>query len=221
MSSSAHEPGTGHRGRLTGGALVIALAIAPVIALAPTPAVSQTPVGEPVPLAVDSGARVRVTARRSGLHREVARVTAVWPDSIRLDPLRRGLEPLTLPVGALDALALSGGRSSAAGARRGALTGALVVFVPGAALTTGFLAHDWLSDRRGDCREWCYFGPVVFGVLTVGGTGIGAITGALIGAAVGAERWRPLPLPTRVSLAPLAAPSPRGLALGLTLTPRR
>jgi hypothetical protein len=61
---------------------------------------------------------------------------------------------------------------------------------------------------------------VVFGVVTVGGTAIGAAGGALIGAAVGAERWRPLPLPTRVTLAPFAAPSSRGLALGLALTPR-
>ena len=189
------------------------------VSLAPAPAVCQAPADPLTPLAIDSGARVRVTARRLHLRKDVARVTAVWPDSIRLEPRRPGLAPLTVPVRALDALAVSAGRSTAAGARRGALTGALVVFLPGAALTTGFLAHDFLADRGGRCGEWCYFGPVVFGVLTVGGTAIGAASGALIGAAVGGEQWRPLPLPTRVSLAPVAAPSPRGLALGVTLTP--
>ena len=190
------------------------------VSLAPAPAASQTPADPPAPLAVDSGARVRVTARRLNLRKDVAIVTSVWPDSIRLEPRGRGLTPLTVPVRELDALSVSAGRSTAAGARRGALTGALVVFLPGAALTTGFLAHDFLADRGGRCEEWCYFGPVVFGVLTVGGTAIGAAGGALIGAAVGGERWRPLALPTRVSLAPFAAPSARGLALGLALTPR-
>ena len=126
-----------------------------------------------------------------------------------------------MPVRELDALALGAGRSAGAGARRGALIGAAVVFLPGAALTTGFLVHDFLSDQRGDCYEWCYFGPVVFGVLTVGGTALGAIGGALIGAAVGAEQWRPIRLPSRLSAAPYASRSPRGLALGLTLTPGR
>ena len=200
---------------LAGGTLAVSLASAP--------AASQAPGGPPAPpvrLAVDSGARVRVTARRLALREDVAVVTAVWPDSIRLEPRRRGLAPLTVPVRELDALSVSAGRSAGAGARRGALTGALVVLVPGTALTAGFLAHDFLADSRGRCYEWCYLAPFVFGVLTVGGTGVGAVGGALIGAAVGRERWRPLPLPTRVSLAPFASPSPRGLALGLTLTPR-
>jgi hypothetical protein len=202
---------------------VAAGALAPTRALtrSPTPAASQTPIEPPTAAPVDSGTRVRVTARRSGLIRQVARVAAVWPDSIRLDPLRPGLAPLTLPLRELDALALSAGRSSGAGARRGAAIGALVVFVPGAALTTGFLAHDWLADRNGNCGEWCYLGPVIFGVLTVGGTALGAASGALIGAAVGAERWRPVPLPTRVSLAPIVVPSRRGLALGLTRARQR
>ena len=190
------------------------------VSLAPAPAVSQPPAGPPAPLAVDSGARVRVTARRLDLRKDVALVTTVWPDSIRLEPRRRGLAPLSVPLRELDALSVSTGRSAGAGARRGALTGALVVFVPGTALTAGFLAHDYLAERRGRCEGWCYFGPVVFGVLTVGGTAIGAVSGALIGAAVGGERWRPVPLPARVSLAPFAAPSPRGLAFGLALTPR-
>ena len=214
MTPPVQRPVTGARGRLAVGALVAALSTTSVAAQVP---------GDPtVALPVDSGARVRVTARGAGLRKEIARVTAVWPDSIQLQPLAAPrLPPLTVPLRELDALALSRGRSAGAGARRGALIGAAVVFVPGAALTTGFLVHDYLAAQRGRCYEWCYFGPVVFGVLTVGGTGIGAIGGALIGAAVGAERWHPLPLPQRVSIAPMAAPSRRGLALGLTLTPGR
>jgi hypothetical protein len=214
MPSPVQRPATEARRILAVGTLVAALST--------SPAAAQVP-GEPsVALPVDSGARVRVTARRAGLRKEIARVTAVWPDSIQLQPLAVPLAPpLTVPSRDLDALALSRGRSAGAGARRGALIGAAVVFLPGAALTTGFLVHDYLSDQRGRCYEWCYFGPFVFGVLTVGGTGIGAIGGALIGAAVGAEGWRPLPLPQRVSIAPIVAPSPRGFALGLTLTPRR
>ena len=55
------------------------------------PAAAQTPVDSAVALAVDSGARVRVTARRAGLRNATARVTAVWPDSIRLQPLGASL----------------------------------------------------------------------------------------------------------------------------------
>ncbi|GLC27029.1 hypothetical protein [Roseisolibacter agri] len=155
---------------------------------------------------VDSGAVVRVTAPRVGLDRMRARAVASRGDSLLV---RRGTRPYGDSVDVAVAwsdvteLAVSRGFDRGAGARRGALTGALVVGVPGAALTAGFLWHDWRLDRRNRCYDYCYLGPVVFGVLTVGGAATGAIVGALIGAGTGRERWELKGIPSRVGLVPM------------------
>ncbi len=163
---------------------------------------------------VDSGAVVRVTAPRAGLDRMRARVVASRGDSL---VVRRGTRPYGDSVDVAVAwrdvteFAVSRGFDRGAGARRGALTGALVVGVPGAALTAGFLWHDWRLERRNRCEEFCYLGPVVFGVLTVGGTAAGALVGALVGAGSGRERWELRGIPSRVGLVPM----PDGLGVRL------
>lgn len=108
-------------------------------------------------------------------------------------------------------LAVSRGIDRGAGARRGAVTGALVVGIPGAALTAGFLWYDWRQDQRNRCYDMCYFGPAILGVMTVAGTATGAVVGALIGAGVGRERWESTGIPARVGLVPV----PDGVGLRL------
>lgn len=163
---------------------------------------------------VDRGAVVRVTAPRAGLDRMRARAVASRGDSLHV---RRGTRPYGDSVDVAVAwsdvteLAVSRGFDRGAGARRGALTGALIVGLPGAALTAGFLWHDWRLDQRNRCYEMCYLGPTVFGVLTVGGAAAGAVVGALIGAGTGRERWEPRGVPARVGLAPM----PDGLGVRL------
>ncbi|MGZ8376182.1 MAG: hypothetical protein ACXWZS_13735 [Gemmatirosa sp.] len=98
-----------------------------------------------------------------------------------------------------------------AGARRGAAIGALAIAIPGGALTAGLAWYDWRRDQRNRCYDYCYLGPMVLGILTVGGTGLGAITGALIGAGVGRERWEAVQLPARVGFVPM----PNGIGLRL------
>jgi hypothetical protein len=187
-------------------------ACAPLALVAAAPLAAQDSL--PPVVRVDSGAVVRVTAPRVGLDRSRARAVASRGDSLTLvidDRVRGDTTMRTVAWQDVTELALSGGRDRGAGARRGAAIGALVIAVPGAALTAGLLWYDWNSDRRNRCYEFCYLGPVVLGVMTVGGTGIGAITGALIGAGVGRERWTLVPIPARVGLVPM----PNGLGVRL------
>ena len=155
---------------------------------------------------VDSGAVVRVTAPQAGLDRVRARAVASRGDSlhVRRPMLRYYRDSVDVAIAWRDVteLAVSRGVDRGAGARRGALTGALVVGVPGAAATAGLLWYDWRRDQHNRCYEWCYLGPVVMGVLTVGGTATGAIVGALIGAGTGRERWERTGIPARVGFVP-------------------
>ena len=185
-----------------------------LLGLAPLALSAQDTTTAAVPARVDSGAVVRVTAPRAGLDRLRARAVASRGDSLLV---RRGAMPygdsVTVAVAWHDvtALAVSRGFDRGAGARRGALTGALIVGVPGAAATAGLLWHDWRLDQHHRCYDWCYLGPTLMGVLTVGGTATGAIVGALIGAGTGRERWERTGVPARVGLVPL----PDGLGVRL------
>ena len=160
-----------------------------------------------LPARIDSGAVVRVTAPRRGIDRLRARAVASRGDSLTVRRATRDYrDSLDVTVAWQDVteLSVSRGIDRGAGARRGAVTGALVVGIPGAALTAGFLWYDWRQDQRHRCYDMCYFGPAILGVMTVAGTATGAVVGALIGAGVGRERWEATGIPARVGVAPVS-----------------
>ncbi len=184
------------------------LAVAAVPPLAAQDPAAPDPTGAPVARVarVDSGAVVRVTAPRAGLDRRRARAIASRADSLTVlaeGRVRGDTTTLTIAWRDVTELARSQGVDRGAGARRGAAIGALAIAIPGAALTGGMLWYDWSRDQRNRCYDYCYLGPVVLGVMTVAGTGVGALTGALIGAGVGRERWELVSLPARVGLVPM------------------
>lgn len=184
-----------------------------LVAVAPLALAAQAPVPPGAGAPIDSGAVVRVTAPRAGLQRARARAVASSGDSltVRRATTRRDSADVSVAWQDVTALDVSGGVDRGAGARRGAVTGALIVGVPGTAFTAAYYWHEWRQDQRNRCGEFCYLGPAIMAVLTVGGTGIGALAGALIGAGTGRERWHPTRVPARVGLVPL----PNGVGVRL------
>jgi hypothetical protein len=166
----------------------------------------------PARAAVDSGAVVRVTAPARGMTRVRARAEWATADSLRLRLHGPAESHLTLAWADVTALDRSLGVDRAAGARKGAGTGALIVAVPlGGAAAVAYL-YEWRRDRSDRCGEYCYFGPVILGLGAVVGTGVGALLGAAIGSANPVDRWERVTVPARVGF----APTPNGVGLRVT-----
>lgn len=127
------------------------------------------------------GARIRVAAERT----YTGTLIGLDTTHLRLQPQGRA-DTVVVPTGAVTKLELSTGQKSAAG--RGALIGALV----GGGL--GLLLGTAAASESCDPNKWCidYGGEAVAaGVVLLGG--VGALTGAFIGALSRTDRWEPVP----------------------------
>jgi hypothetical protein len=183
---------------------VRALALVAVVA----PALAHAQRAPADSLARDAVVRVTVPGLRLNRTRAVAeRATA---DSLRLRLRLAGPDSVAIAVAWADVreLSVSRGTSYGRGAARGAIAGAMVIGVPGVALTAYAYLYERRRAREGAICE-CYFGTAIVGALTVAGAGAGAIVGAVIGATTGVERWQPVRVPARVGF----APSPQGLGV--------
>jgi hypothetical protein len=135
-------------------------------------------------LQVESGDRIRITARQNMLDNQTARVLSVSGDSLllRIAPA----ETLAVALAGVTRLEVSTGRRTHT--RRGLGMGALIGVTSGALL--GYASGD---DKRG----WCCFFLTAEEKALVYGTGLG-VTGLVIGAIVGAtrvsDRWTSVPL---------------------------
>jgi hypothetical protein len=178
-------------------------ALAALVTLTASAAAAQTPSLEP-------GTRVRVTS--DSLGRVVGVVAPAGRDTIAVTTPDGGSR-VAIPVASVERLDVSRGRTAGAGAARGALIGAAVSGGLGVAATGLVYFYERRHDATRSCYESCYLGTAIVGVLSgvvlLGSTA----TGALIGAAVGAEGWRRVPLADRVGVGP--TPDGAGLAVRL------
>jgi hypothetical protein len=149
--------------------------LAAVLCLMPRPAAAQpsTVVG------VDQ--RVRITTSDRG--KLTGRILAVTPDRMQLLPDSRRT-PLTVEFVSVTRLDTSrGGKSRGAGARKGAIRGALLAGIAGA-ISLG-LQHEQVGEHGTSMPRAAALGAFSGGLF--GGT-----VGAAIGAARGGERWKQL-----------------------------
>jgi hypothetical protein len=161
-------------------------------------------------LDISPGDRVRVVAAEYGDAPQIATIAAVRGDGIVFRRERQD-DTLLIPFAHLGHLDVSDGRRTHVGAGLGIglAGGALVGALAGRA-----------SYSKNDFP--LLFSPVA---LTAGGAVLGGLAGAVIGGIVGAiptERWRTVPLNSRVDDAQASVnlvPSPKGprLAVGVAL----
>jgi hypothetical protein len=157
-----------------------AAAIILLALLTPSGAGAQLPELEP-------GTRVRVQAPRFISGEVEGTIVAHLRDSLRIK--RRFGQPVTVPLAYLTHVQVSGGRSRLLGAERGSMWGAA------AGLAIGAIAA--LAPEV--CTESCGHEPVDHFIYT---PLAGAAVGAGVGALLGAEKWRTVPLPTPVTIEP-------------------
>ena len=130
---------------------------------------------------IPTGGRVRVSSETLPSGAVVGTVTSVEVDAVVLTR-RAGDPPVRIALDAGTKLELSVGRRSQWA--RGALMGATIGAVPGLLLTFG----DYSSDVHGD-------GPSPAAVAAMGAVG-GALVGAAVGWAIKRDEWREVRLPT-------------------------
>lgn len=174
----------------------------------PPPAPPADSVPRPAPGTFAPGARIRVDAPRLLVNRRVGTLVALRSDSLVFAPDRE-TRTVAVPRGELRQVDLAvRERSRGAGARKGALVGLGI----GGALGATIAIAGAVSESRSDGDEFDgLVGAVTFvtgSVVTLLGTGIGA----LIGTAAGGSDWRRVPLDAqRWTL----APSRRGVGLAV------
>lgn len=139
---------------------------------------------------VQSGDRVRISARSLGTDARIGIVTKVDSDKLSLiDPEVNGA-PWDIPLNRLDGLEV---RRAGEGnhKHKGALVG----------MIAGFVAFGVIGYVATTCPNGCDFDRM--GVFAAGpGGGIGALIGAQIGKRKKADGWVPVTLPMKVSLIP-------------------
>jgi hypothetical protein len=136
------------------------------------------------------GARIRVAAPGVVAGRLTATVISRGPDTVVV--ASPDLPSLAIPVSSITSLELSRGSSRAAGAMRGIAWGVPIGLVLGLATTS-------LADSCGDCGRTSLQAPSRVEWVLFNGIG-GGMWGALIGAAIGRERWEPFELGRRTSI---------------------
>lgn len=180
---------------------------APVLLLVVLAATASAQESRGLPSEVQPGVRVRAVSPAAGT--VTGRVTAVQGDDF-LVARDRLADTVRLSASQLSSLDLSVGRHKRRwrGAGVGLLGGAALGAVIGAA-----------TYRKPDCSGATYFCDLnrgfdaAFGAVVFGG--IGAATGALVGAGK-ADDWKPLALPARTSLELFVRPAGNA-RLGLSL----
>lgn len=141
-------------------------------------------------LTLAPGARVRVSIRQQG--RQTGSLVALKADTLIVKAEKR-TAPSAILLSSITKLEFSKGhkRSAGKGAGLGFLIGAGVGVIAGTIAAQSYSGYDTETDWY-----WYQTAPV-FG----GGCGIlGALVGGFVGA--DAERWEPVPLPVRLSVAP-------------------
>jgi hypothetical protein len=139
------------------------------------------------------GTRVRLRAPDVVAGRLEGVVVARGADTLALT--RPNAVPVGIPLSAITAAEVSRGKSRRTGAVRGALWGA------GVGVALGVLAAVAPDDCSGEECEDVPSDVETIVIMPIAS----ALTGAAIGAVVGAERWERLAIPTRAALAPGAA----------------
>lgn len=142
--------------------------------------------------------RLRLTG---GTRRVEGTVLGATADSLLID---RGGAPTPFALADVARADRYLGRSAAAGRRKYALIGAIPGAVLGSAL--GYVLSEWGGSNVSAGKR--LGGTVLLGALGAAGTGS---VGATVGAAVGADEWRRVPLESRVTLGPVG----RGAALAV------
>lgn len=148
---------------------------------------------------LEAGTRVRIRAPSYVPGEIEGTIVSHRRDSVRIN--RRYGNAVSVPVSELTRLQISLGRSRPLGAVRGILWGA------GAGLAVGAVA----SLTPNSCTESCGHEAADHFVFT---PVAGALVGAGIGAVLGAERWRTVPLPAQVTVEPSRL---GGVAIGFRL----
>ena len=175
------------------------------------------PAQDPV---VAEGTRVRLTARQlrgpdSGKTENLKGTVAGWRGDTLVLRVHKGL--LTaVPLGSVSRLSVPGGRGP--DPLGGAFKGMLVGGGAGLAVLTALCGEEDLDPGAGEGDpNSCSTNDVGFLLLgTAALAAAGAATGLVVGTVVGAERWRPVGLPSpRLSLRGL-----RGGAVGIGLSLR-
>ena len=133
---------------------------------------------------VSPGARIRFRAPPIVLTRTTVTVLERHDDSVRVGPEKGS--PFTVPLSAFTTLDLSRGKSRAEGAKVGALWGAGLYAILGLALT----------DRIESCTQGtsCTKTRKLNAGDVLSYTAAGAVTGGIIGALIGREKWERVPL---------------------------
>ena len=146
-----------------------------------------TPICVQDTLALTPGARVRISAPDLlGPEALIGNVVALRGDTLVVHKADASGAGLRLPLAQVDRLEVSrGGRSRGTGAAIGFLVGAAVGGIYGAAGHPG-LAHTDIPEE-GETAIYA---------------GVAGLIGAAIGAALGGERWKHVPLSHRISIAP-------------------
>jgi hypothetical protein len=140
-----------------------------------------------IPVGIQVGDRVRFTTARS--MEQTGTIDGFVGDSVTI-ALARSYGNATLHLDDLRSLSLSlGPRSPGEAAKRGAIIG-MLAGLAATGIAGGLLAYDC---SRGDA---C-FGTEIFGLMYLGSFAVvgGTLGGALLGASLPGELWRPIVLP--------------------------
>jgi hypothetical protein len=144
---------------------------------------------------LDPGTRIRLRAPAAVAGQLTGVVIARSRDSLTVS--RSSAMPVTLPITGLTSLEISRGKSHGRGAAKGALWGGGVLAVLGLVIPMDDCPEETSSatcSTEGSRAE---------GVLWAATSG--ALTGALIGGIVGAERWERATLPLQLGVRPLSS----------------
>ncbi|HEV7993263.1 MAG TPA: hypothetical protein VGP25_15675 [Gemmatimonadaceae bacterium] len=161
------------------------LSLALLLALIPAPMVAQSVDS----LAVAPNAHLRVTTR-AGARLPIGTITRQTPDSLVLFLACRacGMRDTAIAWRDLSSIERYAGRRHGRGALFGAGYGLLAGTVFGA-----IVAKAALNDCRG--QELC--GLTILAVPL--GSAVGLVGGTILGAAIGTDRWVPVPRPRQLS----------------------
>ena len=146
---------------------------------------------------IHAGSRVRVEAPGIAGRRLEGTLTAANADSLTISvgdgPSPRSATMLTVPMSAVRRVDIQAGRSRGRGAIRGALIGTVLGL--GFAAATNAARNSDIRNASDSISSAAY---AAGGVIVFGGAG------ALLGGAIGVERWVRLGPPVRVSVVPRA-----------------